>query len=163
MARRPCWARKSSRGRCGFSMRSCSRRLGREGGRRCSRQLSTSCCDLSYPSPPSRWWWYSLTRGMTPPSRSPLSEGRWLALALLLDCAEKRRLGQREEDNLFPGGRADVVVQAQHLDSGNLMDHGLHERSRRFDQLSSDLLEEIPPLFRRKGLHQLLFGRRQHA
>src|SRR4051812_265780 len=45
-----------------------------------------------------------------------------------LGLAEAWRLGQGEKDQLLAGRRADVVVQAQHLDAGDLPDHRLHER-----------------------------------
>ena len=38
---------------------------------------------------------------------------------LLLDFAENGRLAQREQNNLFPGCRADVVVQTDDLHAGD--------------------------------------------
>jgi RNA polymerase sigma factor (sigma-70 family) len=81
----------------------------------------------------------------------------------LLEFAVLRRLGQREEHNLLAGYGADVVVHAQHLHAGNLMDHRFHDRPRRFDQVSPDLFEQVPPLLGGERLDQLLFGRRQDA
>jgi hypothetical protein len=52
---------------------------------------------------------------------------------LFLCFAEKRRLGQGEEHHFFARKGADVVVHAQHLDAGDLLDHRLHDRPRRFD------------------------------
>ena len=74
-----------------------------------------------------------------------------------------RELGQREENDLFAGYGADVVMQAQNLDAGGVFDHRLHDWPRRFDQLRSNLLEQIPSSLRRKRLGQLPFGRSQHA
>ena len=71
--------------------------------------------------------------------------------------------GQGEEHDLFAGHGADVVVQAQHLDAGDLLDHRFQDRPRRFDQLGPDFFEQVPPLLGRQRLDQLLFGRGQDA
>ena len=47
-----------------------------------------------------------------------------------------RRLCQGEEHDLFSGDGADVVVQAQHLDACDLLNHRFHDRPSRFDQMS---------------------------
>jgi hypothetical protein len=49
---------------------------------------------------------------------------------LLLDVADLSSLGQGEEHDLFTGYGADVVVQAKHLDAGDLLDHRFQERPR---------------------------------
>ena len=64
--------------------------------------------------------------------------------------AEKRRLGQGEEHDFFASYGADVVMQAQHLDAGGLLDHRFHDRPRRFDEMGPDLFEQVPPLLGRQ-------------
>src|SRR5580693_10732832 len=54
------------------------------------------------------------------------------------------------------------MVQAHHLDAGDLLDQRLQERLRRFDQMGPYLLEQVPPLLRRK-FGQLLFGGSQQT
>ena len=49
------------------------------------------------------------------------------------------------------------------LDAGDLLDHRLHDRTGRFNQMGPHLLEQVPPLFGRKRLDQMLFGRGQDA
>ena len=44
-----------------------------------------------------------------------------------------------------PGDRADLMVQAQNLDGGDLLDHRLLDWARCFDQVSPHLLEPFPP------------------
>jgi hypothetical protein len=41
-------------------------------------------------------------------------------------------------------------MKAHNLDSGDFLDHPLYERLRRFDQMRSYLLEQIPPLLGRE-------------
>ena len=65
--------------------------------------------------------------------------------------------------NLFSGHGADVVVQAQHLDARDLLDHCFHDRPRRFDQMGPYLFEQVPPLLGDERLDQLLFSRGQDA
>ena len=74
-----------------------------------------------------------------------------------------RKAGQGEEHDLFAGDGADVVVQAEPLDAGGLLDHRFQERPGRFDQLGSYLLEQVSPFFGRERLDQMLFGRGQNA
>ena len=64
----------------------------------------------------------------------------------LLGVAMKGRLGKGKENDLFAGYGADVVVQGQHLHAGDLLDHRLHDRTGRFDQMGPDLFEQVPPL-----------------
>jgi hypothetical protein len=71
-------------------------------------------------------------------------------------------LGQGEDNERFAGHGADVVVQAHHLDAGDVLNQRLHERLRRFNQMRPDLLEQIPPFFGRV-YGELLFGRCQQA
>jgi hypothetical protein len=52
------------------------------------------------------------------------------------------------------------MVQAHHLNAGDLLDHRLQERPRRLDQMSPYLFEQVPPLVGR-DFGKLLFGRRQ--
>ena len=59
----------------------------------------------------------------------------------LLGFAAARRIGQREDDDLLGRYGADIVVQADHFDSSDVIDHGFHQRPRRFDQLRPDLFE----------------------
>ena len=73
------------------------------------------------------------------------------------------RLGQGEENDLLAGDGADIMVQGQHLDAGDLLDHRFHDRTGRFDQMGPHLLQQVPPLLGRKRLDQMLFGRGQHA
>jgi hypothetical protein len=56
-----------------------------------------------------------------------------------------------------------AVVQVHHLDAGDLLDHGFHDRPRRFGQMGPYLFEQVPPLLGRQRLDQLLFGRGQDA
>ena len=55
------------------------------------------------------------------------------------------------------------MVQAHHLDTGDLLNHRLHERPRRLDQMGPHLFEQVPPLLGRERLDQMLFGRGQDA
>ena len=55
------------------------------------------------------------------------------------------------------------MVQAQHLDAGDLLDHRFEERTGRFDQMGAHLLEQVPSLLGRKRLDQLLLGGGQNA
>src|SRR5208337_2391209 len=82
---------------------------------------------------------------------------------LLLDFADLRGLHQSEEHDLFTGHGADVMVQAEHLDAGNLLDHRLHERPRGFEQMGPHLLEQVSPLLGWERLDQMLLGGSQDA
>ena len=66
-------------------------------------------------------------------------------------------------NDLLAGCGADIMVQGQHLDAGDLLDHRFHDRAGRFDQMGPHLLQQVPPLLGRKRLDQMLFGRGQHA
>ena len=71
-----------------------------------------------------------------------LQAGRANRRGLLSPCfAKKRRLGQRENYDFFSGHRTDVMVEAQHFHAGDFLDHRVHERPRRFNQLNPHLLE----------------------
>ena len=74
-----------------------------------------------------------------------------------LRLAVRGWLGQGQDNERFAGHGADVVMQAHHLDSGDLLDHRLHERLRRFDQMAPYLLEQVPRLLGRE-FGKLLFG-----
>ena len=81
----------------------------------------------------------------------------------LLGFADLRRVNQGEEHDLFAGHGADVMVQAEHFDAGDLLDHRLHQRPRRFEEMGPDLLEQVPPLLGRERLDEVLFGGGQDA
>ena len=55
------------------------------------------------------------------------------------------------------------MVQAQHLDARDFLDHCFHDRPRGFDQMRSYLFEQVPALLGREGHDHLLFGRGQDA
>ena len=57
----------------------------------------------------------------------------------LLGIADLRWLGQGEEHDLFAGYGADVVAQAQHLDSGDFLYQRFHDRPCCFDQMGPHL------------------------
>lgn len=80
-----------------------------------------------------------------------------------LGFAEERRLGQSEKHDLFSSNGADVVVEAQHLGAGDLMDQCFHDRPGRFNQMLPYLFDQVPPFLGRERLDQVLFGRRQNA
>lgn len=69
-----------------------------------------------------------------------------------------RRLGQGKEHNLLSSHGADVVVQAQHLDASNIVDHGFQVRPPRLDQVGPYLFEQVPSFLLRERLDQVLFG-----
>ena len=70
------------------------------------------------------------------------------ALLFFLCVAKKRRLGQRKENDLLAGHGADIMMKGQHLDVGDVLDHGFHDRSSRFDQMRPHLLQQVSPLLR---------------
>jgi hypothetical protein len=76
---------------------------------------------------------------------------------------DERRLGEREVHDFFAGNGTDIVVQAQHFDAGDILDHFFHERPRRFDEMGPDLLEEVFALFGRQRLDQMPFRRSQYS
>ena len=76
------------------------------------------------------------------------SVGPELALLFLLCVAEKWRLGKGEENDLLAGHGADIMMKAQHLDVGDVLDHCFHDRSSRFDQMRPHLLQQVSPLLR---------------
>ena len=59
----------------------------------------------------------------------------------LLGVAENWRLGKGKKNHLLAGYGADVMVQGQHLDAGDLLDHRFHDRTGRLDQMSPHLLQ----------------------
>ena len=81
----------------------------------------------------------------------------------LLDFADLRRVDQGEEHDLFTGHGTDVMVHAEHLDAGDLLDHRLHQRPRGLEEMGPDLLEQVPPLLGRERLDEVLFGGGQNA
>ncbi len=85
-----------------------------------------------------------------------------LRMVSALGLAARGWLGQGEDNKRFAGYRADVVVQTHHLDLGDILDHRLDERLRRFDQLGPYLLEQIPPPIGWE-FGKVLFGGCQHA
>ena len=84
-----------------------------------------------------------------PPARPGSTVGR--ATATSSAFREYWRFCQGKDHDFFSRGRADVVVQADHFDAGDFLDHLLHHRPRRFDQVRPYLLEQIPALSRRPG------------
>ena len=96
----------------------------------------------------------------TPRPRSCEPGSRHLSLFLLC-CARKRRIRQAEDHDLFAADGADVVVEARYANPGDLVDHRLDHRPRRFDQLGPDLFEQVPALVTGKRLDQMPFGRGQ--
>ena len=86
-----------------------------------------------------------------------------VGLLFFLRFTVNRGLGQGEDQDLFAGDGADVVVQAHHPDSGHLLHHCPQERPRRFDQMVSHLFEQVPPFLGWEGLDQMLFGGGQDA
>ena len=69
----------------------------------------------------------------------------YLGRLFLFAFAEIRRLGQGQENDLLAGDGADVMVQGQHLDAGDLVDHRFEDRTGRFDQMGAHLLEQALP------------------
>jgi AI-2E family transporter len=65
------------------------------------------------------------------------------AARLLLHFAEPWRFGQGEEHDLLASDGADVVVHADDLDAGDFPDHRLHQRSRGFEKMRANLLEQV--------------------
>ena len=63
---------------------------------------------------------------------------------LFLASRTSGALGQREQNDLLARERADVMMQAQDLDTGHVGNHRLHERPGRLDQMRPNLFEEIP-------------------
>ena len=80
-----------------------------------------------------------------------------------LGLTEIRRFGQGEENDLLAGEGADVMVQAPHLDAGDLLDHRFQDRPRRFDQVGPYLLEQVSAFLGWERLYQVLFRGRQNA
>jgi hypothetical protein len=102
-----------------------------------------------------------------PALRAPLGRGAEVVAAggatVYLRLPVVGRIGQGEEHDLFTGHRADVVVQADHLNASDLVDHRFQEGSRRFRELSANLLEQVPALLGRERLDQVLFGGGKNA
>jgi hypothetical protein len=80
-----------------------------------------------------------------------------------LDFAKQRRLDQGEKHDLFAGHRADIVMQADHFDPCDSFNHRRHGRPGDFDQMTSDLLEQISAFFGWQRLDQVLLRRGQDA
>jgi hypothetical protein len=76
----------------------------------------------------------------------------------LIGFAEIGRLGEGEENDLFAGYGADVMVQGHDFNAGDLLDHRLHDWTGRFNQMGPYLLQQVPPLFGWKRLDQVLLG-----
>jgi hypothetical protein len=73
------------------------------------------------------------------------------------------RLGQGKEHDLLSGHGTDVVVQAQHFDARDLMDHCFHDRPRRFSKMGPHLFQQAPPLLDRVRHNQVQLGRGQNT
>ena len=84
------------------------------------------------------------------------------SLLFLLGAAENWRFSKGKENNLLAGFGADIMVQGQHLNAGDVLDHRFHDGTGRFYQLGSHLFQEIPPLLGLERLYQMLFGRGQN-
>ena len=82
---------------------------------------------------------------------------------LLFELPEQRRLGQRKHHNFFARERADVMVQANRLDSSDILDERFQHRPGRFDQLDAHLFEQVSALPGRKCLDEMLFCRGQNT
>jgi hypothetical protein len=82
---------------------------------------------------------------------------------LLLEFAERWRLGQRENDQFLAGRRADIVMQTDWFDAGNIRDECFKHRPRRFDQLGSHLFEQVASLVGRQRLNEMLLGRGENT
>jgi hypothetical protein len=65
---------------------------------------------------------------------------------------------QSENDDFFAGRGADVVMKADDLDAGNILNHDFHERPSDFDQMGPHLFEKFAPLFARQRFDHVLFG-----
>jgi len=59
---------------------------------------------------------------------------------------------QKLKNHLFAGDGANVMVQGHDLDAGDLLDHGLHDWTGRFNQMGPYLLQQVSPLLSRKRL-----------
>jgi len=59
-----------------------------------------------------------------------------------------RRFGRRENHNLFASESANVVVQAERFDAGDTLNQRFQRRPRDFDQLRSDLLQQVATFLR---------------
>ncbi len=72
-------------------------------------------------------------------------------------------LGERKNHDLFASKSADVVVQTEGFDAGDVLNQCIQCRSCYFDKLRPNLLQQVAPFLRREGLHQMLLGSRQDA
>lgn len=88
--------------------------------------------------------------------------GREQSSVLILGVAVGHGVGEGEEEDFFAGEGADVVMQAQHLHTGDLFDQFFHGRARGFDEMGAYLLEEIAAFFRGHGPDEVLFGGGEH-
>ena len=82
---------------------------------------------------------------------------------LFLGIAEEGRFGQGEEDNLLASHGADIVVETQHYNASDLLDHDDQGRPCQLDQLRTDRLSRSLPLLSWQCLDQLLFSSSQNA
>ena len=55
------------------------------------------------------------------------------------------------------------MVQRQHLDAGDLLDHCFHDRPGCFDQMGTYLFEQVAPLLGRQRSDEMLFGGGQNS
>lgn len=96
---------------------------------------------------------WSIVRGLTRlPSGRRVNAPAVSVPYFFLNGVEQRRFGQREEHDFFSGNRADVAVQAQHLDACDLLDDRFQDWARRLDQMRAHLLENISSLRGRERL-----------
>jgi hypothetical protein len=96
---------------------------------------------------------------LTRDAHTVLAPSGHAAAGVLFLSSVSGRLAQREKHDLLAGRGADVVVQAQHLGASGLFYQNLHDWPCRLDEVGSHLLEQVPSLFCRKCLDQLLLSR----
>jgi hypothetical protein len=91
---------------------------------------------------------------------SVLSTGildRSTVVSTVVGLKNGRRRDQREEDDPLAGERADVGMQADHLDPGDLFHRLFQQRATPLQKGGPDTLDQFPavPLVRGFGEHQL--------
>ena len=70
----------------------------------------------------------------------------------LSGLAKGWRMVKRENHDFLTAGSANVVMQADDICAGGFVNHRHQNRPCLFDQLGSDLLEQVSPFFRRERL-----------
>ncbi len=87
----------------------------------------------------------------------------WMRSLSLFAFATDRRLGKGEKHDLFTCYGAYVMVQANHFDPHDALNHFLQGRSSRLHQLRPHLLYQSPAGLRMERLDELLLGRGHDA